>query len=110
MLSVHRQCQRGNGVILDAGYESSTGFKPNFNWRSGIDAKARIEKKRWLVVVKIPLKDLGLTAPVQGKTIALNLYRNRYCDERVTHSCWSPTGQRPHLTRERFGLMTFGKK
>ncbi|MBT7059596.1 MAG: carbohydrate-binding family 9-like protein [Lentisphaerae bacterium] len=96
------------GVILDVAYGESSNFKPDFTWSSGVEAKARIEKNRWLVEVRIPFKDLGISRPAQGRTIALNVYRNRYCDARVTHSCWSATGQRPPLTRERFGLMTLG--
>ncbi len=65
-------------------------------------------KRKWIVQTRIPLADVGLE-PRRGRTFALNLCRDRICGGGAPFSQWSPTGQRLHLTPNRFGVVRFGK-
>jgi hypothetical protein len=101
------------GARWDGSYGFGAGASPVVNpaWNSHFEAVTKWQPNRWLAEVKIPLRDVGLTVPVAGRTIALNLYRNRNCDgEAPGHSCWSPTRVDRHFTPERFGLLTFQPK
>jgi hypothetical protein len=62
-----------------------------------------------VVEVKIPFGDLGINAPVAGRRIAANLYRNRTCGQPVVYSCGSPTVAQEHFSPSHFGVMRFGK-
>lgn len=98
------------GTIWD-GYRGSSKFgKKPYKWNSNIKAKTKIEKDRWVLEVAIPLKDIGVKNSPEGRTFTLNLYRNRYCDEGATYSCWSPTLIHNHHTPKRFGSITFEKR
>jgi hypothetical protein len=79
-------------------------------WDSRIEVKTKIESNRWVIEVGIPWKDLGIVGPIEGKMIALNVYRNRVCGMPVIYSCWSPILGHGHFSPERFGLMSFKKK
>ena len=96
-----------NGAVWD-GIHGRTPFV-DATWNSGAEAKTKLEPNRWVAEIKIPFKDLGIKGPVEGKTLAVNLYRNRYCGNPVTYSCWSPTLAAHHFTTERFGEITFKK-
>jgi hypothetical protein len=98
------------GARWDGAYGFGADARPVVNtaWNSHFETVTKLQPNRWLAEVKIPFRDLGLTGPVEGRTIALNLYRNRNCGgPKRGHSCWSPTLVDQHFTPERFGLMTF---
>ena len=99
-----------NGAILDAKYKDSTRLRPDYKWKSGVEAAVARQKSKWLVQARIPLADVGIASPPQGTRIALNLYRDRVCGGGTTFSEWSPTGPRLHLTPDRFGVVTLAKK
>lgn len=77
------------------------GFKPV--WGDSVEARVQTAKDRWTAIVKIPFARLGIARPVKGRTVAVNLYRNRRCGDSPVFSCWSASGGRPRLARERFG-------
>lgn len=98
------------GQIWDARAEADKAMTPEVQWNSYTQAAARLEPNRWVVEVRIPLRDLGISAPVAGKSIAVNFFRNRHCGQPVVYSCWSPTLNIQHAIPARFGLMEFKKK
>lgn len=98
------------GVIWDGcrtGTEGETNDASAMSkWNSQIEAKTKIEANRWIAEIRIPLKDLEITEPFEGKSLALNLYRNRVCGGSPIYGGWSPTLSHSHFTPERFGLVT----
>ena len=79
-------------------------------WNSSAVAVTRREPNRWVLEVRIPFRDLGLSGPVAGKALAANFYRNRYCGGPAVYSCWSPTLTIQHANPERFGMIEFGTR
>jgi hypothetical protein len=102
---LHQIIVDAKGVALCGHCER--GFKPA--WGDPVQSRVVATRDRWTAIVKIPFADLGIARPVRGRTIALNLYRNRRCGKSSpVFSCWSVPGGRPRLGRERFGRVTFG--
>lgn len=98
------------GQIWDARAEASKAMTPEVGWNSQAAATARLEPNRWVAELRIPLRDLGVSAPVAGKSIAVNFFRNRHCGSPVVYSCWSPTLTIQHANPARFGLIEFKRK
>jgi hypothetical protein len=94
--------------IWDARIEGN--HEPDVHWNSSAEAKARLESNRWILEVRIPLKDLGLSGPMEGKSVLANFYRNRYSGGPVVYSCWSPTLTIQHANPQRFGTIEFKSK
>jgi hypothetical protein len=78
-------------------------------WNSRCEVKTKIESNRWIVEIRIPQQDLAITDTMEGKTIAINAYRNRVCGKPAVYSCWSPILSFQRFTPERFGLVHFKK-
>ena len=97
------------GIIWDGAHGQSGTSGVNVGWNSGSEAKTKLEPVRWVAEIKIPFKDLGLTGPIEGKTMAVNLYRSRYCGQPVTYSNWSPILAADNFSPDRFGEITFIK-
>jgi len=91
------------GVIWDGQHGSRKDGRVELAWNSGIKAGTVIQKNRWILEVKIPLKDIGLTDT--AKNITANFYRSRVASGSQVFSCWSPIVRAVHLTPERFGLL-----
>ncbi len=91
------------GLIWDA---KRSGDKPaDLKWDSRAEAVASIEPNRWVLEMRIPLADLGLSGPAPTSTLRANFYRNRYCGGPVVYSGWSPTLTIQHANVERFGTV-----
>ncbi len=97
-----------NGVLLDMHRTGVTVNKNDSKWNSHAQTKAWKESDRWIVQVRIPFKDLGISEPYAGKKLAANFYRNRYCGKSPTQSCWSPIPTTPKYSPELFGTLTIG--
>jgi len=96
------------GTVWDGVHNSETPWPyADDKWNSGFDVKTTIEAKRWIVELRIPLKAIDITAPVAGKKIAANLFRNRHCGQGAIYSGWSPTIEPSHFAPARFGQITF---
>jgi hypothetical protein len=104
LLPVHRQCGRAD---LDA-RTGGPGAHADLAWNSGAEATASREPNRWVLEMRIPLRELGIGSPVAGKTILANFFRNRYCGGPAVYSCWSPTLTIQHANIGRFGKIVFG--
>jgi len=97
------------GVVWDGRYGFNKDGRPEISWNSNIKARTQVQRNRWIMEVKIPLKDIGLTAA--SKEIAANFYRCRVASGAPMYSCWSPIVQDRHFTPGRFGLLKLtGKK
>jgi hypothetical protein len=83
---------------------------PDIKWNSSVEAKTRLESNRWILDVRISVKDLGLRVPVEDKFIPTNFYRNHYGGGPVAYSCWSPTLTIQHANPGRFGKIQFKRK
>ena len=95
------------GVVWDAARGVSEEIATDRSWNGGIETASHIQADRWVVEVKIPWADMGIRCPLEGRTIAINMFRNRNCGGPLIYSCWSPTLDSGHWTPSRFGLMTF---
>ena len=95
------------GLVWDGAHGFSENHGADIHWNSSIETTARIEENRWVLEVKIPFEDIGITGPIYGKTVAANFYRTRYCGDQAVYSGWSPVVA--YDTPARFGLLTFGK-
>jgi hypothetical protein len=95
------------GTLWD-GSKGSPEFGPDMHrWNSGFEAKTHVGDKDWGVEIRIPLKDLGVTAPA-GQRFSANFYRDRALPGDVMqYTYWSPTLVFNHHRAERFGFITF---
>jgi len=98
------------GMVWDGAYGLSGTSGADIHWNSSCEAQTKIESDRWVVEIRIPLKEMGIVSPVGGKTLAANVYRDRYCGKPAVHGCLSPTLAYGHFTTDRFGTITFTKK
>lgn len=92
------------GIIWD-GLRKNT--LPDKRWNSNIETAYAIDTDCWLLELKIPWSDIDINSPPDGKTVLVNLFRNRVCDSSLVTSCWSPTLANNNFTTSRFGKMTF---
>jgi hypothetical protein len=97
------------GVIWDGSRGMNGEPMVDEKWNSRCEVKTKIESNRWIVEIRIPQQDLAITDTMEGKTIAMNAYRNRVCGKPTMYSCWSPILSFQHFTPERFGLVHFKK-
>jgi len=97
------------GIIWDAMKENKSG-QMDIKWNSQCEAKTTLESDRWTIKVKIPLRDIGVTLPADGKTIAVNFFRTRRCGTSYVFSSWSPTLIFQHDAPDRLGTIVFNKK
>ena len=97
------------GVIWDAALGVTKNVSVDKDWNCGIATCASTLADRWVLEIKMPFKDMGISSPIDGKTIAINMYRNRKCDKSLIYSGWSPTLDSSHFVTNRFGTMTFQK-
>ena len=98
------------GVTWDGRHGFSKDGRVELAWNSGIKASSVIQPNRWIIEVKIPLKDIGLTGAGARKNIAANFYRSRVASGAQVFSCWSPIVEARHFTPDRFGQITFEQK
>ena len=94
------------GVTWDGQHGSSKDGRVDLAWNSGIKAATIIQKNRWILEIKIPLKDIGVTGYNARKDIAANFYRSRISSGGQIFSCWSPIVEDKHLTPKRFGILS----
>jgi hypothetical protein len=95
------------GLIWDSSHGFSKIEGAGLSWNSRAKAATTIEKDRWILEVRIPFEDIGIAGPINGKTVAANLYRTRYCGSKAIYNCWSPVYS--YTTPSRFGQVTFEK-
>ena len=94
------------GTLWD-GLRGSPEFGPDtYRWDSGFEARTRVGDQDWTVEIRIPLRDLGVTAPA-GKRLSANFYRDRALPANaMQYMYWSPTLVFNHHRPERFGFIT----
>lgn len=75
-------------------------------WNSGITVKARIDERTrtWYGEMRIPFRDLDVTAPRPGVELRLGLYRIAGVEPR-TYYAWQPTGQTTFHVPGAFGRL-----
>ncbi len=96
------------GIFDDGKVISAAGR--NFNWQSKCNVKIHKSPNRWIGLVRIPFKSIGINDPNFTGEMAANFYRNRNAgQEKSTVSCWSPTGAFAHYTPEKFGILKLKK-
>ena len=104
-----KQCYQfiinAKGVTWDGRHGFRKDGRFELTWNSGIKACTVIQKNRWILEVKIPLKDIGITGSEAGKNIVANFYRSRVASGAQVFSCWSPIVEARHFTPKRFGLL-----
>ena len=98
------------GTAWDASIGVTGGVTEDKSWNGGIDTASSIQTDKWVLELRIAFKEMNINSPIDGKTIAINLYRNRKCDSPLIYSGWSPTLDSSHLAPNRFGTMTFQKQ
>ncbi len=79
------------------------------SWNSGFTAESKVEEKRWIVQVAIPLRDIGVEGFPDGKNLGVNFFRNHASGGAGEISCWSPVFNGRNLTPEYFGTLTLGQ-
>ena len=98
------------GLIWDAAHGFDDRPSTDKAWDAAVEAKGTFEQDRWTLEVRIPLEDVGLGHVAEGKRIAGNFFRNRYCGGPPLYSGWSPTISTAHFTPRRFGTIAFERK
>jgi len=96
------------GVLLNLHRTDIAEGKNDYKWNSHTQTKAWQEANRWILQVRIPFKDLGITQPYAGKKLSANFYRNRYCGTSENQTCWSPISSTPKYSPNLFGTITLG--
>lgn len=99
-----------NGLIWDAKISRDSNLIPAVDWNSRARSAVKREENRWVLEIQIPLSDLGLTMPIEGKTIFANFFRNRYSGGPGVYACWSPSLTIQHGNTDRFGKLEFKNK
>ncbi|MCP4638945.1 MAG: DUF4838 domain-containing protein [bacterium] len=94
------------GLVWDSAMGFSDSGGDDRAWNSTAEAAGVIGETSWTLEVAIPLADLGVEGLEHG-TMALNLYRNRYCGAATVYTGWSPTLASGHFTPHRFGTVRF---
>ncbi len=97
------------GVTWDGRHGFSKDGRVDIAWNSGIKAATIIQENRWILEVKIPLQDLGITGSAARQGIAANFYRSRISSGGQVFSCWSPIVENKHLTPKRFGILNLSE-
>jgi len=74
-------------------------------WDSGFAVEARIDRaaRTWYGEMRIPMKALGVPAPVAGLEMRANLYRIQGPHQRRRHVNWRPVMSRTFHTPAAFG-------
>ena len=96
------------GVTWDGrhGFRKDGAF--DLAWNSRIKAVSAIQKYRWIIEARIPLRDIGIKNITTGKSIAANFYRGRVTTGPQTFSCWSPIIKGDLFAPKRFGILKLG--
>lgn len=95
-----------NGLLLDLRRTDTAVGKNDHKWNSHTQTKAWREIGRWILQVRIPFKDLGITESYKGRKLAANFYRNRYCGTVGNQTCWSPIPDNNKYNPDLFGILT----
>lgn len=100
-----------NGEWIDLGIDLTSGERvTDWDYRSGMESAARIDKGRVVMAIRVPWRSIG-NAPQAGAIWAGNLYRCVGRDPDRGYLAWSPTmTEEPNFhVPERFGEFHFVK-
>jgi len=100
-----------NGEWIDLGIDLASGKRvTDWDFRSGMESAAKIEKHRVLMAIKIPWKSLGKT-PAAGDIWLGNLYRCVGKNSKRGYLAWRPTlsAEPAFHVPEKFGEFEFVK-
>ena len=91
------------GVTWDGRHGFRKSRDIDLSWNSRIKARSIIKDNRWILEIKIPLRDIGIRG--SKKTIAANFYRGRVTTGPQTFTCWSPIIKGDLFAPKRFGIL-----
>ena len=90
------------GIIYDAKLPV-----PGASWNSKISTGIKFDDKKWVMEVKIPFKEIGVSTPLDDTVWNINLCRNKPSLSEL--SCWNPTYSSFH-SYSKWGKIRFSSK
>ena len=96
------------GAFLDS-HRNPHAEIANTKWNSDAVISVTTEPGKWIIHLAIPLKDLPVALNGDQRSLAANIYRNRFAGGAMEQSGWAPLTGGKYLEPTEFGTLLLSK-